>query len=69
MDSTNGSTESDVLLKLDLEDARRTIDDQKLLLTRVTAEKDDTQSHLMLLQQQVNVHVSWLSIGIIVVYI
>ena len=58
MDSTNGSTESDVLLQLDLEDARRTIDDQKHLLTRVIAETDDTQSHLMLLQQQVNVHVS-----------
>ena len=53
MDGTNGSVESDFILKLELEDAQRTIDDQKHFITRVTEEKDDTKSHLMLLQQQV----------------
>ena len=49
----NGSTEVDGVVKLELEEALRTIEDQKNLLARVTAEKDDTQSQLQLLQQQV----------------
>ena len=38
---------------LELEDARKTIEDQKNLLISVTAEKNDTKSQLDLVQQQV----------------
>ena len=53
MDCSNGSGEGDLLLKWKLQEAQKTIEDQKHLLSRVQSEKDDILSQLEILQQQV----------------
>lgn len=51
--SSNGSVEAEGFMDVDPDLARQTIEDQKNIILRITEEKNDIQSQLELVQQQV----------------